>query len=70
MLQWGQNRVESLWATEQDQQATGTAESTTFNIVSTLLAKDRYDEKDEPQPQDREELGLIKLKPCRISVSS
>jgi hypothetical protein len=29
-----------------------------------------YDEKDEPQPQEREEFGLMKLKPWRISVSS
>jgi hypothetical protein len=29
-----------------------------------------YDEKDEPQPQERVEFGLMKLKPCRISVSS
>jgi hypothetical protein len=27
-------------------------------------------ENDEPQPQEREEFGLIKLNPCRISVSS
>jgi hypothetical protein len=27
-------------------------------------------EKDEPQPQERVEFGLIKLNPCRISVSS
>jgi hypothetical protein len=27
-------------------------------------------EKDEPQPQDFVELGLMKLKPCRINVSS
>jgi hypothetical protein len=29
-----------------------------------------YDEKDEPQPQERVELGLMKLNPWRISVSS
>jgi hypothetical protein len=29
-----------------------------------------YQENDEPQPQEREEFGLMKLKPCRISVSS
>jgi len=29
-----------------------------------------YTENDEPQPQEREEFGLIKLKPCRISVAS
>ena len=29
-----------------------------------------YDEKEEPQPQEREEFGLMKLKPWRISVSS
>jgi hypothetical protein len=28
------------------------------------------DEKDDPQPQERVEFGLMKLKPCRISVSS
>jgi hypothetical protein len=27
-------------------------------------------ENDEPQPQERVELGLMKLNPCRISVSS
>jgi len=29
-----------------------------------------YDEKDEPQPQERVEFGLMKLNPWRISVSS
>ena len=29
-----------------------------------------YDENDEPQPQEREEFGLMKLNPCRIRVSS
>jgi hypothetical protein len=29
-----------------------------------------YDEKDEPQPQERVEFGLMKLNPCRMSVSS
>src|SRR5579872_3885821 len=29
-----------------------------------------YDENDDPQPQERVEFGLMKLKPCRISVSS
>jgi len=29
-----------------------------------------YDEKDDPQPQERVEFGLMKLKPCRINVSS
>jgi hypothetical protein len=70
LLQCGQKSVASLCATEQDQHATGTAESRTFNMTQTLLALARYDEKDEPQPQDREEFGLIKLNPCRISVSS
>jgi hypothetical protein len=27
-------------------------------------------ENDEPQPQERVEFGLMKLNPCRISVSS
>jgi hypothetical protein len=31
---------------------------------------ENYDENDEPQPQEREEFGLMKLNPCRISVSS
>jgi hypothetical protein len=35
-----------------------------------LQCDQTYDEKDEPQPQEREEFGLMKLKPCRISVSS
>jgi len=30
----------------------------------------RYTEKDEPHPQERVELGLMKLNPWRISVSS
>jgi hypothetical protein len=30
----------------------------------------KYYEKDEPQPQERDEFGLMKLNPCRISVSS
>ena len=68
MLQCGQNNVASLCATEQDQHATGTAESITFNMIE--LRKKSYDEKDEPQPQEREEFGLMKLKPWRISVSS
>ena len=68
MLQWGQKRVASLWATEHDQHATGTAESRIFNIANS--SGWIYDEKDEPQPQEREEFGLIKLKPCRIRVSS
>jgi len=29
-----------------------------------------YEENDEPQPQERFEFGLMKLNPCRISVSS
>jgi hypothetical protein len=29
-----------------------------------------YAEKDEPHPQDLVEWGLMKLKPCRINVSS
>ena len=69
MLQCGQNSVESLCATEHDQHATGTAESRTFNMSRTP-ATQAYDEKDEPQPQEREEFGLMKLNPCRISVSS
>ena len=68
MLQCGQKSVDSLCATEHDQQATGTAESITFNM--TKLPESTYDEKDEPQPQEREEFGLMKLNPCRISVSS
>jgi len=69
LLQCGQKSVESLCPIEQDQQATGTAESMTFNMAAPLAAK-FYDEKDEPQPQERVEFGLIKLNPCRISVSS
>ena len=34
------------------------------------LSTQAYDENDEPQPQERVEFGLIKLNPCRISVSS
>ena len=68
MLQCGQKSVESLWPMEHDQQATGTAESTTLNMVSHLLKL--YDENDEPQPQERVEFGLMKLNPWRISVSS
>ncbi len=30
----------------------------------------RQEENDEPQPQEREEFGLMKLNPCRINVSS
>ena len=69
MLQCGQKRVESLWPTEQDQHAMGTAESRTLNIVE-LSRNKPYDENDEPQPQERVEFGLMKLNPCRISVSS
>jgi hypothetical protein len=29
-----------------------------------------YDVNDDPQPQERVEFGLMKLKPCRINVSS
>ena len=50
--------------------STGTAESMTFNMSEALLARVCYDEKDEPQPQEREEFGLMKLNPCRINVSS
>ena len=69
MLQCGQKSVESLWPMEQDQQAMGTAESRTLIIVE-LVRNRCYDENDEPQPQERVEFGLIKLNPCRISVSS
>ena len=58
----------SLCATEHDQHATGTAESRTFNMTDS--SEPTYEENDEPQPQDREEFGLMKLNPCRISVSS
>ena len=34
------------------------------------LPEKLYAEKEEPQPQDLVELGLMKLKPWRISVSS
>ena len=68
MLQCGQKSVASLCATEHAQHATGTAESRTFNMMNS--SDQTYDEKDEPQPQEREEFGLMKLKPCRISVSS
>ena len=71
MLQCGQNSVESLWPIEQDQQAMGTAVSRVFNMISpNPLTCTCYYEKDEPQPQECEEFGLMKLKPCRISVSS
>ena len=68
MLQFGQNSVESLCPMEHDQHATGTAESRTF--IFEPQRQERYDEKDEPQPQERVEFGLIKLNPCRMSVSS
>jgi len=32
--------------------------------------KNPYDENEEPQPHDRDELGLMKWNPWRISVSS
>ena len=67
MLQCGQKSVASLCATAHDQHATGTAESRTFNMKNSWA--EGY-ENDEPQPQEREEFGLMKLKPCRISVSS
>jgi len=67
LLQWGQKSVESLWPMEQDQQATGTAESRTLIMIALLLPTQ---ENDEPQPQECFEFGLIKLNPCRISVSS
>ena len=71
MLQCGQKSVESLWPMEQDQQAIGTAVSRAFNMISpNPLTYTSYYEKDEPQPQECEEFGLMKLKPCRISVSS
>ena len=70
MLQCGQKRVDSLWATEHDQQATGTAGSRTFNMFQPYFAQVRYAENDVPQPQERVAFGLMKLKPCRISVSS
>jgi hypothetical protein len=69
LLQCGQNNVESLWPIEHDQQAMGTAESRTLNIVS-LLRNSSYYENDEPQPQECLEFGLMKLNPWRISVSS
>ena len=65
----GRTSVASLCATAHDQHATGTAESRTFNMIE-LQMRQTYDENDEPQPQEREEFGLMKLKPCRISVSS
>ena len=68
MLQCGQKSVMSLWPMEHDQHATGTAESMTLSIMG--FAANAYDEKDEPQPQERDEFGLMKLNPCRISVSS
>jgi hypothetical protein len=37
LLQCGQNKVDSLWATEQDQHATGTAVSITFNMSQPYL---------------------------------
>ena len=71
MLQCGQKSVESLWPMEQDQHAIGTAESRVFNMVApNPLTCTSYYEKDEPQPQEWVEFGLMKLKPCRISVSS
>ena len=69
MLQCGQNNVESLWPMEHDQHATGTAVSITFNMFFSS-SEQTYDEKDEPQPQERVEFGLMKLNPCRINVSS
>ena len=71
MLQEGQKRVDSLCATEHDQHATGIADSVTLNMMELpQLDRFTYDEKDDPQPQEREEFGLMKLKPCRIRVSS
>ena len=57
-------------ATEHDQHATGTAESRTFNMTEPPCDAGDYEENDEPQPQERVEFGLMKLNPCRISVSS
>jgi hypothetical protein len=68
LLQCGQNSVDSLRATEHDQHATGTAESRTFSMIQPY-ARSIY-EKDEPQPQECLEFGLMKLNPCRIKVSS
>jgi len=69
LLQCGQNSVESLCPMEQDQHAIGTAVSMTLSTME-LSRNNPYDENDEPQPQERVEFGLMKLKPCRISVSS
>jgi hypothetical protein len=56
---------------EQDQQAIGTAVSRVFNMIApNPLTCTSYYENDEPQPQECVEFGLMKVKPCRISVSS
>jgi hypothetical protein len=39
------------------------------HALKRFLQKEAY-ENDEPQPQEWVALGLMKLKPCRISVSS
>lgn len=39
-------------------------------MIQTLRKRNAYDENEEPQPQERDEFGLMKLNPCRISVSS
>ena len=41
-----------------------------FQHECSLTRNALYEENDEPQPQERVEFGLMKLNPCRISVSS
>ncbi len=45
------------------------AKARTLHLHRTV-SHSAYDENDEPQPQERVEFGLMKLNPCRISVSS
>jgi len=54
-----------------DQQAALTDWGSTVCIGNLRRAGGvHYAEKDDPQPQDRLEFGLMKLKPWRMSVSS
>ena len=56
--------------TAHDQQAALTDWGSAVCIGNRRTGGAHHAEKDDPQPQDLVEFGLMKLKPCRISVSS
>jgi hypothetical protein len=53
-----------------DQQAALTDWGSAVCIGKRRTGGAHHAEKDDPQPQDLVEFGLMKLKPCRMSVSS